>query len=412
MRVLFLHPNFPAQYRHVAAALAKDSQNEIVYGTSQKQGNIVGVRKVLFEPHRKVRKDTHPYLRTTEEAVLNGQAVYRMAKALKQQGFVPDVVCSHSGWGVSLYIKDAFPDARLINLFEWYYNAQGADVGFWPNETVTDDEHLTVRTRNAPILLDLMNVDWGYCPTNWQWQQFPSLVQAKLSVLHEGIDTNFMVPAPGARIKLPDLDLSHTDEIITYVARGMEPYRGFPEFMRAARLIQQRRPSAHIVVVGADRVAYGKKLPGGQTYKEKMLDELQLDTGRIHFTGLLPYPHYLQVVQASAAHIYLTVPFVLSWSMMECMAAGCVVVASDTAPVREMIIDGDNGLLVDFFSAEQVAERVDAVIDHPNRMAEIRHNARQTIVRNYALSDLLPTHLTLIDDVANRRLPPRLAGQD
>lgn len=409
MRVLFLHPNFPAQYRHVAAALAKDSGNEIVYGTNQKQGNIVGVNKVLFEPHRTVRKDAHPYLRTTEEAVLNGQAVYRMANALKQRGFVPDAVCAHSGWGVSLYIKDAFPDACLLNLFEWYYNGHGADVGFWPTHEVTDDEYLTVRTRNAPILLDLMTIDWGYCPTQWQWQQFPTPVQSKLSVLHEGIDTNFIVPKAGSRIRLPDLDLGDCNEIITYVARGMEPYRGFPEFMRAAKLIQHRRHAAHIVVVSADRVAYGKKLPGGQSYKEKLLDELQFDTDRIHFTGLRPYPHYLEVIQASAAHIYLTVPFVLSWSMMECMAAGCAVIASDTAPVREMIVDDENGLLVDFFSPEQIADRVDAVIDHPDRMAELRRNARETIVNRYALSDLLPKHLRLIDDVVNRRFPPSLA---
>ena len=170
-----------------------------------------------------------------------------------------------------------------------------------------------------------------------------------------------------------------------------------------ARAVQAQRSARR------HRVAYGKKLPGGQSYKEKLLDELQFDTDRIHFTGLLPYPHYLEVIQASAAHIYLTVPFVLSWSMMECMADGCAVIASDTAPVREMIVDDENGLLVDFFSPEQIADRVDAVIDHPDRMAELRRNARETIVNPYALSDLLPKHLRLIDDVVNRRFPPSLA---
>ena len=209
----------------------------------------------------------------------------------------------------------------------------------------------------------------------------------------------FPATVENAKLTIPDLDLSHADEIVTYVARGMEPYRGFPQFMEAVGIIQKRRPNTHVVVVGNDRVAYGRQLPDGQTYKQKMLVELDMD--RLHFTGLLPYAQYLKVIQASSAHIYLTVPFVLSWSMIETMSTGALVIGSDTDPVREVIEDGKNGLLVDFFSPEQIADRVDEVLDHPDRMAALRKAARETVLERYALKDRLPELVRNIEDTIN-----------
>ncbi len=190
-----------------------------------------------------------------------------------------------------------------------------------------------------------------------------------------------------------NLDLSQVEELVTYVARGMEPYRGFPQFIEAVALIQQRRSQCHVVIVGENRVAYGKSLPDGKTYKELMLEKVPLDLSRVHFTGLLPYSQYVQVLQASSVHVYLTRPFVLSWSMLEALATGCLVVASSTAPVTEVIEDGVNGLLVDFFSPQEIAERVEEVLNHPTKMAQIRVQARETIQKNYDLSLLLPQHL-------------------
>ena len=396
MRFLFLHSNFPAQFRHLAAALAKDPQHQVVLGTNRKEGSISGVFKALFEPSRQVSPQTHHYVRSLETAVLNGQAVYRTAQKLIAEGFIPDVVYGHSGWGPTLFMKDVFPKARLLCYFEWFYNATGSDCDFDPAMEFTIDDELRLRVRNSPILLDLYSCDKALSPTQWQRQQFPSEFQPKLKVLHDGVDTNFFKPNPGAKLVLPEigLDLSHVDELVTYVARGMEPYRGFPQFMRSVAVIQKRRPNCHAVVVGEEGVFYGRALPEGKTYKQLMLEELSdLDLSRLHFTGRLPYNQYLQVLQASSVHIYLTYPFVLSWSMLEAMSAGCLVLGSSTPPVMEVIRDGENGLLVDFFSPEAIADRVDEVMEQGDRMAQIRANARQTALDNYDLATLLPQHL-------------------
>lgn len=357
---------------------------------------MTGVVKAVFKRHRDVNQNSHPYARPLEYAILNGQAVYRLCKQLKEKGFIPDVVYAHSGWGTGQFIKDIFPDAVFFGYFEWYYRATGSDADFLPDSPLEEDDHLRVRCRNAPILLDLAACDGGVTPTRWQQQQFPEWMQNRMTVLHDGINTGFFAPREGRGLNLPDLTLPPEVEIITYVARGMEPYRGFPQFMAAVAEIQRRRPSAHVVVVGDDRVAYGRNLPDGQTYKQKMLAECQPDMTRLHFTGLLAYKDYLQVIQASDIHIYLTVPFVLSWSMLESMSTGCLILGSDTAPVRELITDGENGLLVDFFDVTGIADRVDEALNDPASMQPLRGAARQTILDNYDLDNLLPAHLNLL----------------
>lgn len=395
MRILFLHSNFPAQFRHLAAALAQDPNHQVVFGTMRKEGSIPGVRKALYQESRPVSLRTHRYIRDLESAVLQGQSVYQLGQALKKQGFVPDVVYGHSGWGPTLFIKDIFPKAKLHCYFEWFYRAHGSDADFDPTDRLDADAEARIRVKNASILLDLASCDRGLCPTHWQQQQFPPEFHSKLKVMHDGIDTTYFCPNPGAKLVLPSigLDLSHVDELVTYSTRGMEPYRGFPQFMEAVALIQQRRPNCHVVVVGDDRVAYGKKLPNGKTYKQLMLEKLPLDLSRLHFTGSLPYGQYLQVLQASSAHVYLTRPFVLSWSMLEAMSTGCLVIASNTAPVTEVIQDGKNGLLVDFFSPTEIADRVDEALSHPERLADLRTSARETVQKHYGLATLLPQHI-------------------
>jgi glycosyltransferase involved in cell wall biosynthesis len=395
MKILFLHPNFPAQFRHLATVLGSDPQHQVVFGTKRQEGSISGVDKAIYNESRAVNPQTHHYVRNLESAVLQGQAVYRMGEQLKSQGFLPDIVYGHSGWGPTLLIKDVFPKAKLYCYFEWFYHAHGSDADFDPSDPLTADDEARIRLKNAPILLDLCSCDRGLSPTKWQRQQFPPEYHSKIKVLHDGVDLNFFQPKPGAKLVLDslNLDLSGVDELITYVARGMEPYRGFPQFMEAVALLQKRRPNTHVIVVGENRVAYGKNLPDGKTYKDLMLEKLDLDLSRLHFTGLLPYNQYLQVLQASSVHVYLTRPFVLSWSMLEAMATGCVVLGSDTPPVKEMIEDGVNGLLVDFFSIEAIVERIEEVLDHQDRMADLRIKARETIEENYNLARLLPEHL-------------------
>lgn len=398
MRVLFLHPNFPAQFRHLAVALVQDSNHQVVFGTARREGSLPGVYKAVYTPSREAHPPTHHYVRTLENAVLQGQAVYRLAEQLKAQGFIPDVVYGHSGWGPTLFIRDVFPKAKLLCYFEWFYHAHGSDADFDPTDPITTDDEARIRLKNSPILIDLYSCDRGLSPTFWQRQQFPPEYHNKITVCHDGVDTEFFQPQPGRQLVLPrlNLDLSQVPEIVTYVARGMEPYRGFPQFIESVALLQQRRPQCHVVIVGENRVAYGKSLPDGKTYKDFMLEKVPLDLDRVHFTGLLPYPEYLQVLQSSTVHIYLTRPFVLSWSMLEALSAGCLVVASRTPPVTEVIEDGVNGLLVDFFSPQEIADRVEEVLNNPTQMAPIRVKARETIQERYNLAQLLPQHLEWI----------------
>jgi len=401
MKILFLHPNFPAQFRHLALALAKNPENQVFFGTARKEGQIPGVYKIIFTPAREVRKETHHYVRPLESAVLKGQAVYRVANQLKAGGFIPDIVYGHSGWGSTLFIKDIFPKAKFLCYFEWFYRARGSDADFDPEHLPSADDEARIRIKNAPILIDLYSCDEGLCPTSWQLRQFPPEYRIKITTLHDGIDTDFFCPRPEVRMDLSFIDpiLSQAEEIVTYVSRGMEPYRGFPQFMESVSLLQKRRPRCHTIVVGEDRVAYGKPLADGRTYKQTMLEKFDLDHARIHFTGLLPFSKYCQVLQASTAHIYLTYPFILSWSMLEAMSAGCLVVASNTPPVTEVIQDNVNGLLVNLFSPHEIAYRVEEVLDHPDRMASVRGKARETVRDRYDLASLLPRHLEWIKGV-------------
>ncbi|WP_424096595.1 glycosyltransferase [Moorena producens] len=400
MRILFLHPSSFGQFSHLAKALAQDDTNQVVFGTQRKAGKLPKVSKAIYSPVKTVRAQTDYYLYHFEREVHEGQAVYHLCTRLKSEGFVPDVVYGHSGWGSTLYIKDVFPQAKLLCYCEWFYHAHGSNFDFNPSDPLRSDDETQIRTKNASKLLSLVSCDRGLSPTYYQHCQFPREFHSKITVRHDGIDTEFFKPKPGAKLVLPriDLDLSEVDELITYVGRGMEPYRGFPQFMAAVGILQQRRPRCHVVVVGDNQVVYSKPLPDGKTYKELMLEKVPLDLDRVHFTGLLPYSEYLKVLQASSVHIYLTYPFVLSWSILESMATGCLVVGSNTAPVIEVIENGVNGLLVDFFSPEDIADRVEEALDNPDKMAGIRENARETILQRYDLAKLLPQHIQWIQE--------------
>ena len=398
MRVLFLHNNFPAQFGALARHLSGRG-HDVAFGTRWQGTSPDWLRMVRYQPHRKVRRQQHPYLAFVESAVLNGQAFARVGWKMKEGGYSPDLIVAHSGWGPGLYVRDIWPDAKYLGYFEWYYQSKGADLGFL-NTVTRDDEH-RVRTRNAVILLDLAACHWGLVPTAFQASRFPELLRRKLTVQHDGVDTDYFAPQPARRLKLPDLDLSRCGEIVTYVARGMEPYRGFPQAMAAFEVVQKRRPDAHIVVVGEDRVAYGRRLPDGDSYRKKALRELDLDRERIHFTGRLPRDLYRDVLLASSVHVYLTVPFVLSWSMIEAMSAGCLLVASDTDPVREVIRDGENGVLVDFFDTDALGERICNLLERPRDFAHIRERARRTAVERYCAAKLVPQRARLLEAVAD-----------
>jgi glycosyltransferase involved in cell wall biosynthesis len=409
-RILFLHDNFPAQFGAIGEYLARKGW-DVAFGTQRDTAKSGLMRVFNYKPHREITKGVHPYAATFEKAAINGQAAARACLALKAKGFSPDVMVAHSGWGPGMYLKDIWPDARYIGYFEWYYQPIGPDVAFMKGEAaMSEDQLLRTRGRNAPILLDLAACDFGLCPTAYQKSQFPSVLADKLRVLHDGVDVATYAPRPGARLVLPDLDLSDAEEIVTYVARGMEPYRGFPQFMAAAAEVMRRRPKAHVVVVGEDRVAYGRKLPEGESWKKRMLSEHKFDERRLHFTGLIPRDQYLAVLQASSVHVYLTVPFVLSWSMMEAMSAGCLIVGSDTEPVKELIEDGANGVLVDFYNVQQIARAIMRALEDPQKFAPIRTAARATIVERYSAEAIYAQKERLFAGGAASRSPVRSAA--
>lgn len=413
MRVLFIHQNFPGQYKHLAPTLAARGGNEVLALTlaSNKQPTLPGVKTVYYEPKRGTTKEIHPWISDLETKVIRGEAVAKTAAELKAGGFTPDVVCAHNGWGEALFLKDVWPDAPLLSFIEFFYRAHGADFGFDP-EFATGGLAAQCRLtmKNANHLLNLTASDWGVCPTEFQKSTVPALFHDKISVIHDGIDTAIARPDPQASITLKraGVVLGRADEVITFVNRNMEPYRGFHIFMRALPEIQRRRPRAVVLIVGGDEVSYGAVLPNGQTYRKKLLAEVgdRLDMDRIRFVGRIPYDDFLKVLQISSVHVYLTYPFVLSWSMLEAMACECLVIGSATPPVQEVIEDGDNGLLVDFFSSAGIADAIDRVLDHPDRMQALRRKARQTIIERYDLHTLcLPRHLALVDAVATGHLP-------
>lgn len=398
MKILFLHRNFPAQFRHLAAHFAQDPNNQVVFITGRKEDKMPGVNKLVYNITREVPKEAHRYLRFFEESIIHGQAASQVALALKKQGFIPDIIIGHS-WGTTLFMKDIFPDSPLLCYLEWFYRAYGSDVDFEIKKPLPVNLEALLRVKNSHILIDLYTCDHGISPTNWQFNQFPPEYKDKISIIHDGINTDQVKPEKEAKLVFPhlNLDLSEVDEIITYVSRGLEPYRGFHKFMEAVPLILEKRPKAHIVIVGEDRVYYGSTLPDGKTYKQAMLEKFPVDLSRVHFTGRLLYEIYLKVLQCSSVHVYLTYPFVLSWSMIEAMSAGCLVVGSDTPPVREVIKHGENGLLADFFSPQDIADKVCEVLDHPDKMNDLRVKARETVLENYDLKKLLPKQIELVN---------------
>ena len=402
MKILFIHPNFPAQFWHISKALA-EMGDQVLYLTTRTNGNhLGGVRVALYKREREISPQTHPYLQPMEEAMNDGMSVaHALVKLRDEHHFKPDVIVAHTGWGSTLYCKDVYPDVPLVGYFEWYYNSVGGDAAFFPGETMTLDGQMRIRTRDSFHLLNLEACDVRFTPTQWQKSQFPEKYRDGMVVVHEGIDTEFCRPAPGKKMVLPKtehseaLDLSKCKEIVTYVSRGFEPYRGYPQFISAVSLLLKRRPKLHVVVVGTDTSCYGDA-PAKGTWKEYVDERVKYDKSRVHFVGHLLRPEYQTVLQASTVHVYLTRPFILSWSCLEAMSFGCAMVGSKTTPVEEVIEDGKNGLLANFRSPQHLAMRVEELLNNPALRKKLGKAARETILTRYNLRDCVQKQIDMV----------------
>jgi glycosyltransferase involved in cell wall biosynthesis len=407
MNILFVHQNFPGQYKHLAPALAARGHRVVGLGM-RAPSPMPGVEVVQYGVRRGTSTGIHPWAAEFETKLLRADAISRAAIELKTRGFMPDVICAHPGWGEALLLKDVWPGAKLLCFWEFYYHAFGADVDFDPEFRDMSFENVAkLRIKNASNLLSLEASDWGVSPTRWQQLQFPAWAQPRMSVIHDGIDTALAAPDPKARVQLKELGLEFTpgDEIVTFVNRNLEPYRGYHVFMRALPELLRRRPNARVLIVGGEGVSYGSQPPAGKTWKNIFLEEVaaDLDLTRVHFLGQVPYLAFLRLLQISAAHVYLTYPFVLSWSLLEALSAGCLVIGSRTAPVEEIIRHGENGLLVDFFDPSALASTIAQVLADPGAYAALRTQARQDVIARYDLQTVcLPQHIALVETLRER----------
>ena len=412
MKILFVHQNFPGQYRHIVQALGTAGEHNLVaLGINAPTEKLPkGVQYIRYQLSRRNTNGIHSLALETESKVIRAEACGHAAHKLKTQGFTPDLICAHPGWGEALFLRDVWAHSPILSYQEFYYQAFGFDGDFDPELQATPDWQscARVRMKNAHIQLMLEASTWNVTPTEFQRSSFPTKWQQRISAIHDGIDTEKAAPDPHVKpLTLPDGTVIQLgDSTVTFVNRSIESYRGCHSFIRAIPELQRLAPKARIVIVGeTSGVSYGKASAEGE-YKDLFLSEIEghYDSSRVHFTGSLAYEPFLQLLKLSAAHVYLTYPFVLSWSLLEAMSSCCPVVGSATAPVQEVIKHGHNGLLVDFFKPNDLAAAVAELLNNRKQAAELGQAARNTVVKHYSLANCLPRQLSLMELVASRSI--------
>ena len=417
MHVLFVHQNFPAQFGHIARHLVQKLGWTCTFVSETPGGLVEGIRKIEYKLAGGATKQNHYCTRTFENCVWHSDGVYQALK--KHPDVDPDLIVGHSGFGSTLFLRELYGDIPLINFFEYYYRAHDplSDMDFRKDLAwqVPEVNYMRSYCRNAMILLDLQNCDTGYTPTGFQKSRFPAEYHSKVDVIFDGVDRSVyhahadeLRPPVAQRTvrRIADTDIPPDTRVVTYVSRGFESMRGFDIFMRSAKLIAQRHPNVIFFVVGTDRIAYGgdeNYIPGFKSFKDWVLAQDDYDLSKFVFTGRLTTVQLGRLLASSDLHMYLTVPFVLSWSMMDAMSCGAVVLASRTPPVEEMIRHGENGLLADFFSPEEFADKAVEVLKDPGAFRPLGRAAEQMIVERYSLDAVLPRMLKMYEDVVDAK---------
>jgi glycosyltransferase involved in cell wall biosynthesis len=405
MHILFVHQNFPAQFGHIAAHLVRHRGYRCTFVSEKPPGREGGIERIQYRVKGGAVAQNHYCSRTFENAVWHTHAVYEALRA--RPDVRPDLVVGHSGFGSTLFLRDLY-DCPIVNYFEYFYRPKNSDMDFRPDFPTKDIDRLRARARNAMILLDLENCDVGYSPTHWQRDRFPRLFHERLRVIFDGVDTRVWRPLPDVPRQVGPLSIPAGTRVVTYVSRGMESMRGFDIFMKVAKKLCERRGDVVFLVAGQDRVCYGgdEKVTGRASFKQWVLEQDRYDLSRIHFLGLVPPPQLAQLFNLTDLHIYMTVPFVLSWSLMDALACGATVLASDTAPVREMVTHGRNGLLVDFFDVDGFVAAAERVLDDPAAFKPLGAAGAELVRECYSLDVCLPQMEQLYQEALARPRPP------
>ena len=418
MKFLFVHQNFPGQFLHIVRHLVAMQAHEVVFITEANANQIEGVRKVPYMKPRPASPETHIAARELDAAVRRAEIVAHTANSLKQLGFVPDIIIGHQGWGEMLNLPDIFPGVPTIGYMEFYYQTDCADVVFDPEFPINPADFPRVRAKNAINHIALNLGGHGVTPTQWQLSTYPDWAQQRIDVLWEGVNLDVCSPDEKVRrapLTIGGMTIRRNDALVTYVSRDLEPYRGVHTMIRTLPHLLRARKNLKVVMLGADGVSYGVPAPGGGTWRELFMREVagQIDPSRVLFPGRIDYPTYLAMLRRSDAHIYLTYPFVASWSLREALAIGCAVIGSDTEPVREFITHGRNGLLTSFFDPRGLADSVMTVIEDKKLDQKLRTGARRYAERSLAMDDYLRAFTQKIEALTGGSLsvPERRPGR-
>jgi glycosyltransferase involved in cell wall biosynthesis len=405
LKYLFVHQNFPGQFFYLLQHLQAQNRHDLVF-ISEPNGNLMnGVRRIPYVLPRGTSPETHFAAQEFDIAMLRADLVAQKAAQLKQLGFVPDVIIGHHGWGEMLNLVDVFRDTPIVGYFEFYYDCFSADADFDPEFPLEPVYWPRVRARNNINHLALTNPGYGQTPTRFQLNTYPDWAQRKITLVPEGARLDLCKPDPGARRRnftLGDFAVSPRDKLVTFVARNLEPYRGFHSMMRALVHLQRARPDLKAILVGGDEVSYGAVPKQGGTWREVMMREVggQLDLSRIHFPGKIDYQAYLAMLQRSDAHVYLSYPFVASWSLREALATGCAMIGSDTVSVREFVRDGETGLLASMLEPKKLAERILQMLEDAALARRLRANARTWAETNLKME----THIGAFEALIQRAI--------
>jgi glycosyltransferase involved in cell wall biosynthesis len=403
-KILFVHNFFPGQFGFIASELVRLGNDVFALG-GKTSGDIPGVSLVRWHHKRGTTPNILPTAIRAEADMIRAAAAFEAARGLAGQGYSPDVIIGHPGWGETLYLKELWPEARLILHAEFYYGSAGSELGFDPEfGEATLAERCRAVSKSATLALAYSQADQLVSPTPFQASRLPEIFRSRLAIIHEGVDLQQARPAPEAVVTIGTKTFSRKRPLVTFASRVLEPLRGCHTFFRSLPKILEQIPDVEIVIAGEETGAgYGASPPDNETWKSHFWKEIEgtVDASRIHFVGWLPNETLNGLMSISAAHVYLTYPFVLSWSLLEAMACEALVIASDTPPVRDVIVDGENGILVDFLSPGQLSEAVIAAIRNPEHFAGIRRAARQTILDDYDRNEIcLPQWLDIIRSVS------------